>query len=158
MEKQLFFVEKAVFILWMQMVPIRVCLWPGHCITQDGPDGNWIVFDGQQSGVFELFIIRSDGTEKRQLTFDPKGPGAYNKCPSWSPEGDRIVFFSTDCESGTNPGANIFIIHVDGSDETAITYGPNEINNGGLYPDWSRLPSYLQRPVSKEWEKRFQKT
>jgi TolB protein len=104
------------------------------------PDGERIVYDGQNMGVFELFIVRSDGSENRQLTSHPKGPGGYNKCPSWSPDGAQIVFFSTDRESEGIEGTNIFIIHADGSGEQALTYGTTDVNKGGLYPDWSPLP------------------
>ncbi len=35
------------------------------------PDGEWIVFGRQINGEMDLWIMKSDGTEERQLTFTP---------------------------------------------------------------------------------------
>jgi len=36
------------------------------------PDGNWIVFNSQRTGNADIFIMKADGTDVRQLTTDPQ--------------------------------------------------------------------------------------
>lgn len=45
------------------------------------PDGNWIVFTSYRDGDGEIFIMRSDGTDMRQLTF--------NDYTDWQPRWER---------------------------------------------------------------------
>ena len=45
------------------------------------PDGEWIVFNSQRTGNADLFIMRRDGSDVRQLTEDPD--------PDWQPRWGR---------------------------------------------------------------------
>lgn len=45
------------------------------------PDGQWIVFNSQRTGNAEIFIMRTDGSDVRQLTEDPD--------PDWQPRWGR---------------------------------------------------------------------
>jgi Tol biopolymer transport system component len=58
------------------------------------PDGEWIAFTSSRGtagpGRGSIWIMRADGTAKRQLTLNP-GNG-FDLSPSWSPDGQRIVF------------------------------------------------------------------
>jgi roadblock/LC7 domain-containing protein len=45
------------------------------------PDGQWIVFNSQRTGNAEIFIMRPDGSDVRQLTDDPD--------PDWQPRWGR---------------------------------------------------------------------
>jgi TolB protein len=45
------------------------------------PDGNWIVFNSQRAGNADIFIMRADGSDVRQLTTDPE--------PDWQPKWSR---------------------------------------------------------------------
>jgi Tol biopolymer transport system component len=57
-------------------------------------DGEWIAFTSSRwtagPGRGSLWIMRGDGSEKRQLTVNP-GNG-FDLSPSWSPDGQRIAF------------------------------------------------------------------
>jgi Tol biopolymer transport system component len=55
------------------------------------PRGDRIVFTGFHTGDFEIYTIRPDGTDLRQLTRD-HGNDAH---ASWSPDGQWIVFSSS---------------------------------------------------------------
>ncbi|MEM7118867.1 MAG: hypothetical protein AAF614_41000 [Chloroflexota bacterium] len=56
-----------------------------HQLTQRGdnlapawsPDGNWLVFTSYQAGDNELYIMRPDGSDVRQLT--------QNEAAAWQP-------------------------------------------------------------------------
>jgi Tol biopolymer transport system component len=58
------------------------------------PDGQWIAFTSSRStagpGRGSIWIMRADGSAKRQLTVHP-GNG-FDLAPSWSPDGQRIAF------------------------------------------------------------------
>jgi eukaryotic-like serine/threonine-protein kinase len=75
------------------------------------PDGKWLVFH-TGSPQEDLFLIRPDGTDLRQLTNDP----ARDRAPSWSPDGSRILFTSN--RSGKYEA---WTIRPDGSELTQVT-------------------------------------
>lgn len=103
------------------------------------PDGKFIAYDGEPAGCkFEIYIAWSDGSQSRQVTQHPGGCGEYNKAPSWSADGTRLVYYSSN--RGELPGADIFIINIDGTGETQLTFGKNDLHNGGMYPSWSPMP------------------
>ena len=58
------------------------------------PDGEWIAFSSSRGtagpGRGSIWIMRADGSAKRQLTLNP-GNG-FDLSPSWSPDGQRIAF------------------------------------------------------------------
>ncbi|MGV8025020.1 MAG: TolB family protein [Anaerolineaceae bacterium] len=108
------------------------------------PDGEYISFDSLPGTPnSEIYIMKSDGSDIRQITHHPgclgcKGVGGYNSDASWSPDGKQLVYFSSDRTD--LPGNDIFIINVDGSGETPLTKGQTDLNAGGMYPDWSLVP------------------
>lgn len=56
------------------------------------PDGTRIAFSGGEEANTEpadLYVMNSDGSELRRLTFDPEVPDWE---PAWSPDGSQIVF------------------------------------------------------------------
>lgn len=60
------------------------------------PDGNWIVYASDEGkdlkgrNNFDIWMMRSDGTQKTQLTTN----GSWDDSPSWSPDGKEIYFRS----------------------------------------------------------------
>ncbi len=53
------------------------------------PDGKWIAFISDETGEDEIFIMRSDGTEKTKLT---KNAESYKFSVLWSPDSKKILF------------------------------------------------------------------
>jgi Tol biopolymer transport system component len=53
------------------------------------PDGERIAFYSTRSGKSEVWTIRPDGSELRQLAADPD-VGIYN--PVWSPDGSKLLY------------------------------------------------------------------
>ena len=79
------------------------------------PDGNWIAFSDRVNGNSDVFLIRRDGTELRNLTNHP----AMDVGPSWSPVGKRIVFISS---RGERPDMNqLYVMNADGTDPRPVT-------------------------------------
>jgi eukaryotic-like serine/threonine-protein kinase len=79
------------------------------------PDGEWIAFTTAEPE--DVFLMRSDGSDIRQLTADPH----RDRGPTWTRDGERIVFFSS--RGGTY---QIWSIRPDGSDLTQMTALPDD--------------------------------
>ena len=76
------------------------------------PDGRQLIFTTKccNPELPNLVVIKRDGQRVRQLT-DDKGAIAAGRS-SWSPQGDAIVFRSTNFVTGEN---GIYVINTDGS-------------------------------------------
>ncbi|MEJ2006332.1 MAG: hypothetical protein P8X57_15520, partial [Cyclobacteriaceae bacterium] len=101
------------------------------------PDGKYIYYNGSQSGTMQIWRMKSDGSEKEQLTFDER-----NKWfPHISPDGKWIVFlsFPTTVAPGDHPSYKRVLLHLmpaDGGPSKVIAYlygGQGTIN----VPSWS---------------------
>ena len=57
----------------------------GPCYS---PDGRRIVFESDRDGTQQLYVMGSDGSGQRRISF---GEGRYST-PVWSPRGDLIAF------------------------------------------------------------------
>ncbi len=90
------------------------------------PDGQWIVFDSNRRGNMDIWLMRKDGSELRQLTTHR----AHDWTPRWSPDGSKILFHSL--RSGNR---DLFILPVDGGAPVQLTDHPAEDIAGGWSPD-----------------------
>ena len=81
------------------------------------PDGNQIVFQSNpnRDGNFDIYVMDSDGNNRRQLTDDP----ASDRSPSWSPDGNQIVF-----QSNRDGNSAIYVVDVKGGDPGPLTSVP----------------------------------
>ena len=94
------------------------------------PDGQWLAFGS--AGSFEqvdIFLIRTDGSDRIQLTSDI----VMDRLPRWSPDGSRIAFYS-DLGGSTE----IWTLKPDGSQFEQVTYTDDAIE-----PVWSPDGSQL---------------
>ena len=55
------------------------------------PDGSELVYLSDNGGHANLWVIRTDGTRARQITFE-RDPAVTVGVPKWSPAGDDIVY------------------------------------------------------------------
>ena len=118
-----------------------------HSAPAWSPDGMQIAFESNRHqppalggeiplALYEVYIINSDGSNLRRLTFsDPFNEAVRN--PTWSPDGKQIAFefhnFATNLLQGFS---TIVIMNVDGSNVYTI---PN-IMVGARFPRWSPVP------------------
>ena len=100
------------------------------------PRGDLIAFVRKVNGDFDVFTVRPDGKDVRQLTHS-KGNDAH---PAWSPDGQKIVFASTRMgfkdealyTSAPQPYGELFVMRYDGAQLEQLT--DNQWEDGG--PAW----------------------
>ena len=70
------------------------------------PDGQWIIFsaDNPEIKYSELFIQSDDGTQTIQITNE----GLYVGAPSWSPDGDIIIFEGSERNPEKSNGTKLW--------------------------------------------------
>jgi TolB protein len=88
------------------------------------PDGSRVVFQSNRTGLVQIYSMKMDGSDVRQLTNLPDD--SYG--PSYSPDGKLIAF-----ANGSNGRSDIFIMAADGS-------GAHHLTADGLdnsHPHWS---------------------
>lgn len=77
------------------------------------PDGSKIAFSSERGGRPMIYIMNSDGSNIKRMTFK----GTYNSSPSWSPDGNKIAFAGQQ----DNSNFDIFVMNADGSNIVRIT-------------------------------------
>jgi tricorn protease len=55
------------------------------------PDGRWLAFTSNRSGVPQVYIVPVEGGAPTRLTWHPAGAGARG----WTPDGKRVIYSST---------------------------------------------------------------
>lgn len=89
------------------------------------PAGDWLVYSSQGERQEDIYLIKTDGSARRQLTND-----RFNdRSPRWSPDGSRITFYSD--RSGRY---EIWVINVDGAGLHQLTFTSG---TSAVYPIWS---------------------
>ena len=127
---QAFLEMRSILTLLFALVTLSAC--------EDDPTGlvsdarGLIVFSRESSHASsEIWVVRPDGSDARQLTSNNVWDGQAH----WSPDGRRVVFAS---ERDSNPGwpvrrSEIHVMNADGSDVRKLT---NSVD-GSSTPRWS---------------------
>jgi serine/threonine protein kinase/dipeptidyl aminopeptidase/acylaminoacyl peptidase len=98
----------------------------GGAQRDPSPDGSWLAFHSfGNKNQRDIYIIRPDGTDRRQLTDDIH----EDRGPRWSPDGKRIAFYTN--RSGSY---EIWTMRPDGSGLTQVTNTPGR---RPVHPVWS---------------------
>ncbi|MEO1289320.1 MAG: hypothetical protein AAFV93_16280 [Chloroflexota bacterium] len=59
------------------------------------PNGNWIAFQSNREGNFEIYIVNRGGGQLQRLTFND----VTDRLPAWSPDGEWVLY-SSEVEEG----------------------------------------------------------
>ena len=101
------------------------------------PDGQRILFHSNVNGAPDvsanLYTIRPDGTDLRQLTFAEGGLIQYLGS-SYSPDGEKITVGRRPATGGVN--ADVYVMRADGTHIKPVTQ--TELYDS--YPDWGPAP------------------
>jgi serine/threonine protein kinase/Tol biopolymer transport system component len=81
--------------------------------AQYSPDGKYVAFQSDRSGVLEIWIAQSDGAQPRQLTSFVRG---HTGTPRWSPDSRQVAF---DSDVGGN--FDVYVIARDGGTPRRLT-------------------------------------
>lgn len=100
------------------------------------PDGNHVAFTVWNESSSDIYVVRTDGSDLRQLDPTVLGTPRPNwtwsrNGPAWSPDGQRIAFSSN--QAGDRGGQDIYVVNADGSNLQRLTDG--ELWESG--PRWS---------------------
>jgi len=102
-----------------------------------GGGGRIAFVSDRVANVLQIFTMNPDGTDQRQLTFDP-GDKSY---PEWSPDGTRLLYSAPGdaVDESTGLGLDLWIINVDGTGITRVVTGPGDDFAPAWSPDGSRV-------------------
>lgn len=79
------------------------------------PDGEQIAFYGEQDGLWDIYLIETNGQNLRNLTQD--SIECYS--PSWSPSGDKLVY-----TAGSRNDYDLWVIDLKTREKTQLTDTP----------------------------------
>jgi Tol biopolymer transport system component len=104
------------------------------------PNGKRIAFESTRLGDANIFIVRSDGTHLRELTF----PNAFDGDPAWSSK-NKIAF-----ESDRTGNTEIWVVNPDGSGEEQLTTDQSFNGDPAWSPDGSKIVFTSTRSGDRE--------
>ena len=105
------------------------------------PDGEQIVVASHMDGLPAIYVMNSDGTDLRQLTY-PEEEG-YDLMPSWSPDGTKIAF-----TSNRTGDEEIWVMDADGINPVQLTDHP-EVDRASCWsPDGAKIAFSTRRHAS----------
>lgn len=87
------------------------------------PDGKRIAFVSDRAGNTHIYVVQSDGTNIKRLTFKGK-----NESPAWSPKGDKIAFARS-----VNGNLDIWVMNPDGTQQRRLTSDSHDDE----HPSWA---------------------
>lgn len=95
-----------------------------------------IAFASNLEGISQIYVIHSDGSNRRKITNLPEGACQ----PSWSPDGMRLVFISP-CSGNSDyyPKSALYIINIDGKGLLPLP----TLSGGDYDPSWSPDGRYI---------------
>ena len=112
---------------------VRLTTSPGNDLFPVwSPDGSLIAFVSDRTGIAQIWVMNADGTNQRQLTFDP---ARKDQLPDWSPDGTRIAYATNDRVLGSD----VWVMDADGTDQRRVTDDPDRQIGAAWSPDGTKI-------------------
>ena len=126
--------------------------WPDDRYPSWSPDGQRIVFSARRDGhvenkfavTYEIYVMDSDGGNQQRLTENRKN----DESPSWSPDGQRIVFESD--RKGEFENYDIYVMDSDGGNLQKLTNTRGWDTGASWSPDGNRITFMSERAGNTE--------
>ena len=104
----------------------------------------FISYLGEDNGwIYDLWVMNSDGGDPVNLTNGLTNGWAYNRGPTWSPDGQRIAFYRT-LSKFPDFDWDIWVIDADGGNLAQLTQGPSQDWSPSWSPDGQRIAYVCQ--------------
>lgn len=100
------------------------------------PDGATIAFSSNRNGDADIFVMNTDGSDIRQITFDESNEDTQ----AWSPDGSKLAFCSD-----RDGGKDVFVMDADGSEWVKLTEHPSDDCNPAWSPDGNKIAFMTNR-------------
>lgn len=96
------------------------------------PDGTKFAFDKRVNGIYEIFVVNSDGTGLTQITHGATSI-EFSAAPDWSPDGTKIAFHRA--------GPSTWVMNADGSGAVDLTGATRDYDfpNPSWSPDGTKI-------------------
>jgi Tol biopolymer transport system component len=94
------------------------------------PDGSQIAFEANAGGNLDIYLMDTDGKNRRRITTEPADDGQ----PAFSPDGKYIAFVSR-----RDDNYELYMMGVDGSNQRRLTYTPVDEYDPAFSPDGKKL-------------------
>ena len=96
------------------------------------PDGTKFAFDKRVTGIYEIFVVNSDGTGLTQITHGATSI-EFSAAPDWSPDGTKITFHRA--------GPSTWVMNADGSGAVDLTGATRDYDfpNPSWSPDGTKI-------------------
>ena len=108
-------------------------------VLQWTPDGDHIIFDGNERGKSgDIYIVRSDGSELKRISAS-SGGYAIDSWPDISPDGTRVVYTTSRHRTMRKRNFEIETSKLDGSDRRRLTENLVHDVSPAWSPDGSRI-------------------
>lgn len=100
------------------------------------PDGARIALARYGKSVYDIYIVRLDGTDWQQIT----DSGASDLMPAWSPDGKQLAYVSS-----WDSNYQLYITDMDGSNPRRLTRNMGNISYPAWSPDGTHIAFSTQR-------------
>jgi len=115
------------------------------------PDGHLIAFQSNRTGVDQIYTMKPDGTDVKQIT----SGDFFNGNPSWSPDGKQIAY-----ESKPNGKWEVWVMNADGTGQRQLAAGgddghPHWSKTGRIVFNSNRTTPDMKAPWSQQWHEVF---
>jgi TolB protein len=108
----------------------RITTGGGYTYASFSPDGMSILHRRVRGELSQVFVMKADGSDDRNLSGESKLDG----WPAWSSDGKRIIF-----SRRVNDRFQLFLMNRDGSNVRQLTDAPGEFVNPRWSPDGSKI-------------------
>jgi TolB protein len=108
----------------------RITTGGGYTYASFSPDGRSILHRGINGALSQIFVMKADGSEDRNIS----GEGSIDGWPAWSSDGKRVVF-----SRRVNERFQLFVMSRDGTGGRQVTDAPGEFVNPRWSPDGTRI-------------------